>query len=116
MQGNLLVVGMNTSSNHYDAIEAMIYSTGLRITSLEFFLELDLMIIVLNSGKVLRQSISYSKRLTGIDKASLENYRFIAGGVGVHWPDVDEDLSLKGFLLDELKRIAGKNPDRALAA
>ena len=107
---------MSTSNNHYDAIEAMIYGTNLRISSLEFYPELDLMIIVLNSGKILRQSISYSDRLPGIAKASLMNYRLIGGGVGVHWPDVDEDLSLKGFLLDELKKLAGKTTDKALAA
>ncbi len=104
------------STTHHDAIEAIIYGTGLRISLLEFYPELDLMIIVLNSGKILRQSISYSKRLAGIDKNSLTNYSLIGGGVGVHWPAVDEDLSLKGFLLDELKRIAGNTSDRALAA
>ncbi|MFP4091298.1 MAG: DUF2442 domain-containing protein [Cyclobacteriaceae bacterium] len=25
-------------------------------------------------------------------------------GAGVHWPDIDEDLSLKGFLKEEIDR------------
>jgi len=34
----------------------------------------------------------------------LNNYRLIGKGAGIHWPDVDEDLSLKGFLKEEIDR------------
>jgi len=37
---------------------------------------------------------------------NLNNYRLIADGVGIHWPDVDEDLSLKVFLKEELLQVA----------
>jgi hypothetical protein len=28
----------------------------------------------------------------------LLNFQFIGGGTGIHWPELDEDLSLKGFI------------------
>jgi hypothetical protein len=30
--------------------------------------------------------------------SELLNYRLIANGTGIHWPLLDEDVSLKGFL------------------
>jgi hypothetical protein len=30
--------------------------------------------------------------------AQVKNYRLIGGGLGIHWPDLDEDLSVEGLL------------------
>lgn len=38
----------------------------------------------------------------------MKNYKLIAGGVGVHFEDIDEDLSVEGIIRDfgnESKRI-----------
>jgi len=35
----------------------------------------------------------------------LFQYELIGDGIGIHWPLLDEDLSLKGFLQDELRRV-----------
>ena len=64
------------------------------------------MLIVLNNKKVLTQKLSISKRLKSATESQLSNYRLISQGVGVHWPDVDEDLSLKGFLREEISRLS----------
>jgi hypothetical protein len=105
---------MNTSINNFDAIEKLIYEEGLRIETIDFHPELDLMLIVLNTKVVLQQKISSYKRLSNADKATLLQYELIAKGTGIHWHLLDEDLSLKGFLRDELKNtVKGKS---ALAA
>lgn len=31
-------------------------------------------------------------------KGELENYELIGDGEGIHWPDIDEDLSVAGLL------------------
>ena len=30
---------------------------------------------------------------------SVKNYEFIGDGQGVHWPDIDEDISAEGMLM-----------------
>jgi hypothetical protein len=35
----------------------------------------------------------------------LLQYELIGDGIGIHWPLLDEDLSLKGFIQDELRRV-----------
>lgn len=89
---------MNTSNNNYDSIEQVIYSENIRIKSVDFHTDLDLMLILLNTGAVLREQISKYPRLKHANEGSLVNYQLLGKGTGIHWPELDEDLSLKIFL------------------
>lgn len=97
---------MTSSVNKYDTLEQIIFEQGLRILGVHAYRDLDLLLFVLNNGKVLRRKISTSSRLAKADQEMLNDYRLIAGGVGVHWPEVDEDLSLKGLLKAEFSMQA----------
>ena len=99
---------MNTSVNNYDTLEAFISEEGLRIETIDFHRDLNLMLIVLNTKAVLRQKIPLYPRLKNATIEELEQYQLIAGGTGIHWPLLDEDLSPKGFLRDELRTIVNK--------
>jgi hypothetical protein len=95
---------MNISHNKYDAIENIIFKEGLRITSLEIGPEKDKLFIHLNTHLTF---VVPTKNYIGLQSASikrLKNYRLIGNGVGIHWPDLDEDLSLKGFLKEFLSQ------------
>lgn len=90
---------MNTSKvnkERFDPIDKMIFEEGLRIQKLFFDKELDLMLIVLNNKKVLKESISKFKLLQQASESQLEKYEI--SRTGVHWSELDEDLSLRGFL------------------
>jgi len=96
---------MNTLVNiQFDVIESLIMSEGLRIVALDFYPEQDMMLVVLNTKVVLNQRLSAYSFLKNADKSQLQQYRLIAGGTGVHWPELDEDLSLKGFLRSDCGR------------
>ena len=106
---------MNTLVNKYDTIEKLIYEEGLRIEAIDFHPELDVMLIVLNTKAVLHQKISSHKNLSGADKTILQQFEFIGNGIGIHWPLLNEDLSLKGFLTDTLRSVV-KKENHPLAA
>jgi len=94
---------------HYDnldAIDQLIFEEGLRIKHLHIDKDLDLLLLILNNGKLIRRSISEFKLLSKATPAQLENYE--NDGIGIHWPDVDEDLSLRGFLKYELANFGQK--------
>lgn len=100
---------MNISTkNNYDSIEHIIFEESLQIETIDFHPELDLMLIVLNTKAVLQQHISSYKLLKNADVNTLKQYELIGNGTGVHWTLLDEDLSLKGFLRDELKKVVGE--------
>ena len=105
---------MSTSEkNSYDTIEKLIFEDGIRIETIDFHPELDVMLIILNTKAVLRQTISSYKLLKNAKKEALLKYELITGGTGIHWPEIDEDLSLKGFLRDELIKLVNDNGIKA---
>ncbi|GEO11327.1 DUF2442 domain-containing protein [Segetibacter aerophilus] len=100
---------MNTSQNKYDALEQLIVEESLSIVSVDIHKELDLMLVILNTKAILRQKISSYKNLSNASATDLAQYELVAGGKGIHWPMLDEDLSLKGFLQQELRNIVNKD-------
>lgn len=106
---------MNTSTNKFDALESLIFEEGLRIEAITVHRELDLLLIILNTKTILRQNLSKYSRLKNATDEQLNNHEFIGRGTGIHWPALDEDLSLKGFLRDELKNITGSTKDAVAA-
>ena len=94
-----------THNTHFDAIEDLITDEFLRIKALNFHPELDMMIVILNTKAVLLQNLSSYPRLKMADNSQLQQYELIGGGTGVNWPLLDVDLSLKGLLKNELRKI-----------
>ena len=94
---------MDTLINNFDAIEQLIYEEGVRIKEIDVHVDMDILLIILNTGSVLQEKISKYPRLRDASESALKEYQLIGKGVGIHWPALDEDLSLKGFLRDTLK-------------
>jgi hypothetical protein len=99
---------MNTSTNkqnQFDAIENLIFSENLRIEKLDINPKLDLMVIILSTGMVFSTKLSSFPLLKKGKMPELMKFELISNGTGIHWPDLDEDLSLKGLLRDELLKF-----------
>jgi hypothetical protein len=58
----------------------------------------------LADGCVISVPLSWSWRLAAATPAQRANYEIIGDGHGVHWPDVDEDISVQGMLRGEPPR------------
>ena len=58
----------------------------------------DQIIADLVDGRVISVPLAWSWRLSEATPAQRANFRLIGTGQGVHWPDVDEDLSVEGLL------------------
>ena len=52
----------------------------------------------LADGRVISVPLTWSWRLSDATPAQRANWRLIGDGHGVHWPDVDEDISADGML------------------
>jgi len=81
-----------------DPIDRLIHEHGLRIKDIYINRSLDLMLVVLNNAAVIRSSVSEHVRLRSASQLKLKNWKLIAAGTGVTWPELDEDLSLRGFI------------------
>jgi len=58
----------------------------------------DEIIAHLVDGRIISVPLSWSWRLSEATLKQRANFRLIGSGQGVHWPDVDEDISLEGML------------------
>lgn len=52
----------------------------------------------LEDGRVISVPIAWSWRLSEATPAQRAKFRLIGAGQGIHWPDVDEDISVEGML------------------
>lgn len=71
------------------------------------FTEKD-MVLVFRDGRRLTAPLWKYPRLLGATPAQRQNWRMIGPGRGIHWPDIDEDLSIAGIL--EGRAAAGAIP------
>lgn len=58
----------------------------------------DTIAATLADGRTISVPLVWSWRLAGATPEQRANWRLIGGGEGVHWPDVDEDISVRGML------------------
>lgn len=49
-------------------------------------------------GRVISVPLAWSWRLSEATSAQRRRFRIIGDGQGVHWPDIDEDISAEGML------------------
>ena len=58
----------------------------------------DEIIIRLADGRTVSVPLAWSWRLSDATPAQRGKFEILGDGQGIHWPDIDEDLSALGFL------------------
>jgi len=57
------------------------------------------MVILLRDGRKISVPIAWFSSLSNASRSQLEDYELLGEGDGIHWPQLDEDISVKGLLL-----------------
>jgi hypothetical protein len=70
----------------------------LQTRALAAFVDSGLVCVRLEDGREVRFPASKNRRLREATPAQLANVEVICNGTGLHWPDLDEDLSILGIL------------------
>lgn len=58
----------------------------------------DDLIVSLIDGRKVTVPLAWFSRLVGATKTQLEEYELLGDGEGIHWRELDEDLSVAGLL------------------
>ena len=77
---------MSTLANRIEAWAVQVTCTDNALT------------VVLSDGREVSVPLEWFPRLCGATDAKRRNWRLIGGGIGIHWPDVDEDISVASLL------------------
>lgn len=81
--------------------------TDLRIKSVSC--DDDRLTVDLMDGRSIAVPLAWYPRLFDATPAQRDQWELAGGGYGVHWPDIDEDLSVEGLL----RGAAAPQPSRA---
>ncbi|GAB4153422.1 MAG: hypothetical protein Tsb0016_25920 [Sphingomonadales bacterium] len=66
------------------AVDVMVLDTALQV--------------VLDDGRELIVPLTWFPVLLAAPAAARQNWQFIGRGEGIHWPELDEDISIAGLL------------------
>ena len=58
----------------------------------------DTLVVDLADGRTISVPLAWYPRLFRATPAQRANYHVAGAGYGIHWPDVDEDISAEGLL------------------
>ena len=75
----------------------------------------DAMTVRLADGRAVSVPLAWYPRLRAGTPGERENWRPIAGGRGVHWPDLDEDVAPAHLLAGRRSAESRRSLDRWLA-
>jgi len=62
----------------------------------------DALAVDLSDGRSIMVPLAWYPRLMHATESERENWRLIGNGYGIHWEDLDEDISVEGLLLGKL--------------
>ena len=74
--------------------------TGVQVTD-------DSIVAELADGRTISVPLAWSWRLSDATPEQRSNWRLIGSGQGIRWPDVDEDISVRG-MLDGVPAVRGR--------
>jgi hypothetical protein len=58
----------------------------------------DSLSVTLKDGRVISVPLAWYAKLLHATPKQLDHWKIAVGGYGIHWPDLDEDLSTEGLL------------------
>ena len=71
-------------------------SAGARVAGVQF--SEDAVSVELADGRIISAPLAWYPRLLNASEADRNAWELAAGGYGIHWPTIDEDLSVEGLL------------------
>ena len=75
----------------------------------------DTLSVELSDGRTISVPIEWFPRLTHASAAQRANWRIIGKGEGIHWQDLDEDISVEGLLAGRPSRESQASLDKWLS-
>jgi hypothetical protein len=77
---------MSTSAVKFDA------------TAIDVAVKDDRLVVILADGRELAAPLTWFPRLLDATEEQRGNWHLIGRGHGIHWPDIDEDISVASLL------------------
>lgn len=67
--------------------------------ALSVYFDESSLIVELIDGRTISVPLSWFPSLSQASTSQLQDWELLGGGEGIHWPQLDEDLSVAGLLI-----------------
>jgi hypothetical protein len=71
---------------------------GTRVSTVSFPEGQETLCVTLVDGRSITVPLAWYPRLLNATPEQRNNWEICGGGFGIHWPEIDEDLSAEGLL------------------
>lgn len=61
----------------------------------------EALVVELDDGRVMSVPLAWYPRLAEATASERRRWELIGPGIGIHWPDIDEDISVEALLLGQ---------------
>lgn len=78
-------------------MHSLIADTDLRVMNVN--IDDDRLVVELMDGRLIGVPLAWYPRLANATPEQRNHWEIAGAGYGIHWPDIDEDLSTEGLLL-----------------
>ena len=75
---------------------SLVRSVTVLATDVRF--DREMLQVLLSDGREISVPLEWFPRLRDASPEQRGHWRLIGKGVGIHWPDIDEDVSVSGLL------------------
>lgn len=73
----------------------------------EVYFDGDMLCAVLTDNRVIKVPLTLFPRLAAATETQRNNFEFFSPDVGIHWPDIDEDISIASLLAPQINVAPG---------
>jgi hypothetical protein len=80
------------------------------VTAVEVACSDDALCVTLADGRTVSVPLAWFPRLLAATPKQRAKWEFIGGGIGIHWPAIDEDISIESLLQPHSFMRAKENP------
>lgn len=77
----------------------------LMFTAEKAWYESGMICMILSDKKEVRFPVTLNEKLRNATPSQVSNIEIICAGTGLHWPELDEDLSVTGILEGKYGRL-----------
>jgi len=89
---------VNCATRNHDVNKIMIKIIMIKTTQTAVRVTNDALTVDLSDGRTISVPLAWYPRLMHGTSAERKNWRLIGKGQGIHWADIDEDISVAGLL------------------
>lgn len=77
-------------------MHSLVSDTDLRVMAVN--IDDSQLAVEMMDGRTITVPLAWYPRLTAASQAQRDNWEIAGAGYGIHWPEIDEDLSTEGLL------------------